>query len=569
MSDDLPFMASLRAAYNSRQTNQFILTGNVFDVFRCPWLSDREGTHYLPLQEYLAQRLGGDARLVIVYNIATGIEFQAPVDPDTSEPRLALALRCYRALFEKGEEELATSSFGEALSKSSAMILPSLVLLRKICRGASRLGVTVSVVLEHCESLLPDRASSQMTDVERQRLIFFKEWLTDQEFLDSPHLVLCIAETSSAVHAELRRLPHMLPLHLPLPDVAERKRFLRHCLRHDSSLKLSGSQQEFAELGAGMTLLGMQQIVRGGSYQNSRVQRRDFAQHLNRLLESRLGDHIELVRPAHSMDDVVGNRALKQELARVTDALRSGDPEIAPVGILVSGPNGVGKTYVMLAWANACDRVVLVLKNLRGSLFGETDQIFEKIRNVLEVLGNVIILVDEADTVFARPGGDSHDTEQRLFGNVIKMMGDPRNRGRIVWVLMTARPDNLAPDLKRSGRCGLHLPIFDPEGEDREDFVRHVLERSDIQLAEFAKPERERFQEQTAAFSPADFRELSVELRARSRLGGGDLAPQDILAILAEHSGGHLARQRHEQTAQALAHCSRRSLIPPGIRDAT
>jgi SpoVK/Ycf46/Vps4 family AAA+-type ATPase len=233
--------------------------------------------------------------------------------------------------------------------------------------------------------------------------------------------------------------------------------------------------------------------------------------------------------------------------------------------MLITGPNGVGKTYVLTAWARECKRVVIVLKNLRGSFFGQTDQIFEKVRAVLEVLGNVIIIVDEADTVFAKPGTNTHETEQRLFGNVIKMMGDPRNRSRIVWVLMTARPENLAPDLKRAGRCGLHLPVFDPEGEDRTAFIDFVLSKSDLSLSQFKAADRKAFLDQTAHLSPADFKELSVELKTEATLSKTALVPETVMQLLDDYMGGSSRRARRLQSLYAYQHCSRKSLLPPSF----
>ena len=406
-----------------------------------------------------------------------------------------------------------------------------------------------------------------MSDLDRQRLIFFKEWLTDTGFLGSNHLLLLVAETASAINAAIRGLPHLRHINLPLPDHDERKRFLRWCLSQHEGLKLDGSQQSFAELAAGMTLTGIEQIIRMAGYRGNKVTRAAFLEQLNRLLVSRIGDHIEIVRPSHSFSDVIGNTSLKAQLDRVARTLKTGRADIAPVGMLISGPNGVGKTYVIMAWAHACERVVLILKNLRSSNFGETDQIFEKIRNVLEVLGNVIIIVDEADTVFAKPGKDTHDTEQRLFGNVIKMMGDPKNRSRIVWVLMTARPDNLAPDLKRAGRCGLHLPIFDPEGDDREAFVDFVLQRCELKKSLFTRKERADFATRIASFSPADFRELIVELQAERAMSKSAMTPTVMLQVLDDFLPSEIATQRRLQTLQALLHCSRRSLVPDSLKD--
>src|SRR6187200_1217408 len=47
-----------------------------------------------------------------------------------------------------------------------------------------------------------------------------------------------------------------------------------------------------------------------------------------------------------------------------------------------------------------------------------------------------------------------------------KEMSDTRNRGRILWVFATSRPDLLEVDLKRQGRIDVHIPLFAPETPD-------------------------------------------------------------------------------------------------------
>jgi len=568
-NDDLAFMQQIRDWFLSQQSNQFLLTGNVHDVFRCPWLKRADALserNYKTLADYLTERLAMKRRLVITYNIARGIRFARPEDRES-------AREVYLSLFTDKEQALGAESFDDVVTKSSVYVFPSLVFLRKLCEASTRLpkgrGVPIAVIVDHVPSVLPNNPITQMGDADRQRLIFFKEWLTEPEFVASDHLLILVSETASAVNESIRSLPHLINVNVPLPDEGERKRFIRWRLHTKTGLKLAGSQSSFARLSAGMTLLGIEQTMRLAQYKKGSLDRDDFLYFLNRLLTSRIGDYVELVRPGHSLQAVIGNAALKAQLRRLTKALRSGDPDIAPVGLLITGPNGVGKTYIAMAWAREGGRIVLVLKNLRSSYFGETDQIFEKIRNVLEVLGNVTIIVDEADTVFAAPGRNTHETEQRLFGNVIKMMGDPKNRSRIVWVLMTARPDNLAADLKRSGRCGLHLPVFDPEGEDRVAFIDFVLSESGLSLSAFGKPERDRFMELTKDYSPADFRELTVELRTEALVRGEELTAAGVLDVLADYVPGSISRQRRLQTLQALLHCSRRSLAPPSLRAMT
>ena len=55
---------------------------------------------------------------------------------------------------------------------------------------------------------------------------------------------------------------------------------------------------------------------------------------------------------------------------------------------------------------------------------------------------------------------------------IASQMGDTRYRGKIIWMLLTSRPDLLPIDLKRQGRCEVHIPLFSPHdaAEIREMF---------------------------------------------------------------------------------------------------
>ncbi|HSP07585.1 MAG TPA: hypothetical protein VLR94_10430, partial [Acidobacteriota bacterium] len=45
-------------------------------------------------------------------------------------------------------------------------------------------------------------------------------------------------------------------------------------------------------------------------------------------------------------------------------------------------------------------------------------------------------------------------------------MSDTRNRGKIIWVFATSRPDLVEVDLKRQGRLDVHIPLFPPQNEE-------------------------------------------------------------------------------------------------------
>jgi SpoVK/Ycf46/Vps4 family AAA+-type ATPase len=226
---------------------------------------------------------------------------------------------------------------------------------------------------------------------------------------------------------------------------------------------------------------------------------------------------------------------------------------------VVAGPIGGGKTYVFEAVATHLNMHVLVLKNLRSQWFGQTDVIFERLRRALEALEKVAIFIDEADTQFGGVGSDTHETERRLTGKVQAMMSDPVLRGRIIWILMTARVHLLSPDIRRPGRAGdLIIPVLDPVGEDRIEFVRWVLKACEtdgdhVEFVEKLLPKD---------YSAADYAALRSHLKATSSNLKRALTVKEIEEVFREIIPANIAKNRRYQTLQALLNCTRRSLLP-------
>ena len=244
--------------------------------------------------------------------------------------------------------------------------------------------------------------------------------------------------------------------------------------------------------------------------------------------------------------------------------LKSDDPALMPVGILVPGANGVGKTFIYKAFAKECGWIAVVLKNIRGPYVGQTEQTWERIRSVLEAMGNVMVLYDEADTEIAGRGPQTHDVDRRLFGKILAMMSDPANRGRIVWIIITARPDKLEPDLKRSGRAGEHLPVFAGEGEEKDRFVSHVLSEAGIGPEFFSPDGYAQFAARTGEYFPADFEQIITQIRRRMLVDGG-LTPESVLEEVSDFIPSGSSRERRLQELLAVLECTSRKLLPPPI----
>ncbi|MCA9166604.1 MAG: AAA family ATPase, partial [Planctomycetales bacterium] len=267
-------------------------------------------------------------------------------------------------------------------------------------------------------------------------------------------------------------------------------------------------------------------------------------------------------KPTHTLKAVCGNRRLKDFLEGELIPRFRATPDKALTGAAVAGPIGGGKTFIFEAVASELDVPVLVLKSIRSQWYGQTDVIFERLRRVLEALEKVVIFVDEADTQFGGVGEESHATERRLTGKIQAMMSDPKLRGRVFWLLMTARIHLLSPDIRRPGRVGdLIIPVLDPEGEDRKEFVQWVAK------AVLSAPTQEdlaKIDELTPNYSAAAYSSLRSQLKAMDAN-----TIEKIEAIINDLLLPAIEQTRRYQTLQALVNCTRRSLLPnPDVTDA-
>jgi len=60
-------------------------------------------------------------------------------------------------------------------------------------------------------------------------------------------------------------------------------------------------------------------------------------------------------------------------------------------------------------------------------------------------------------------------------------MSNTDNRGKIIWFLLTARPDLMPVDLKRQGRAEEHIALFYPESiEEKKELFLIMLKKTKI-----------------------------------------------------------------------------------------
>lgn len=544
------FLSVLRNAYNTKHKNVVLLTGDVHDIF---WNETAQG--HVSLEQSLVQELQLHFNLARM-DAATGITF---FDAATEQEAVRV---CESTDGSYVPTQRATKLKG-LIDQNRNNPLPTLILLKGMAdafirvRRMEKETKPLCVLVQHAGALFPEGDYSRLSELDRQRLVFFLNWITDPLFLASDCLIVLVSDTMSELNSKIVGRPGTEHIEIQLPTVTERQRFVETFLAKEPTVSFETTQQRFIEDTAGLMLTSIRDLLGTSVYTRTPVTKAMVVDEVNAILKAQLGDIIRIVYPEHTTADIIGYEHTTEILRDVFD--RCNDPETAVSAILVSGPNGGGKSFQLEAHAAESGRIVIELSGIRGWLFGQTDKFFEQLRLQISTYGKILIMVDEAHTASGSVhAADTHETEKRLSGNILKMMSDRRLLGKVLWALMTSRPDELDPDMK--SRSPIQIPILDLEGEERQHYVLEMFLRKSITIAAEDLP---RVMEATAYYSARDFSFLLAEVIAKRK----KKADITVLQVLAQwRAGKSIVTNRTFQTLIAALHCCYPELLPAKLR---
>jgi SpoVK/Ycf46/Vps4 family AAA+-type ATPase len=469
----------------------------------------------------------------------------------------------------EGFREQELEEFRNAVANNTFQSLAALVMLKHLTERMVRFRKKhaelkpLAIIVRLAGTLFPEGEINRLPELDKNRLAFFYAWITQPEFREEKDFFILLNRTNSEVNSLLRALPHTANISIPLPDDEQRRQFVEHFLKNPKfgeALKLEGGKERFIADSAGLTLEVLKDLFEDAVSEKKPVTRAMLLAEINNLLREHLGDIIEVEIPAFGPEAVIGNDEHKQFLDDVFDRCEHRDTAVS--AILISGPNGGGKTFLLQAYAGKSGRVVIRIKNLRSMYYGQTSVMFELFRWYVLTFGKILILVDEAHTAFGSVHSPTtHEAEKQLAGNIIQMMGDERNLVKVLWGLMTSRPDELDPDVK--SRSPIQIAVFDPEGEKRVAFIRELFKRKNVPLDNLSPADWDTLIAKTTNFSARDFRNLTAEmLHARRK------HPQiSVLQVLDYwRAGMAIVREREFQMHVAAMHCSYPALLPERFR---
>lgn len=434
--------------YFSGTTSLFVVCGNTFDLTP---LDDAEpaSARYGTLADFLSECVFGRWDLVLHYDLARGLRCLGGRDAERLKAMIQLAHRRSLDLSKLPRDPAAV-----------LLALDRFILRMLTAESAERL--KVAVIVDHASFVTP--AGDRNGLAAQTNVVTLLNW-AQSPYVKRQNLAFVLIDSRQSDVAErLIDNPHVATLDVPLPNEAERLRFLQQAC-HGRDLKSFSDFElpQLAALTAGIALADLAIVVQSTTESGERLDRKRLGALKKRLIERQAQGLVQFIEPRWTLDTVVGHEAAKRRLAADAELLQRGALDSVPMGYLICGPVGTGKSFFAQCTAGTIGIPCVELKNFRSKYVGETEGNLERVLGVLRAIGPVVVVVDEADAMLGdrEQSGDS-GTSSRVFGMIAAQMGDTRYRGRILWMLLTTRPDLLPVDLKRQGRAEIHIPLFYP-----------------------------------------------------------------------------------------------------------
>ena len=472
-----PWALQLAEMYRGGTIIEFILHGNVNDLVPA---ETGNGTGFLSLREFLAKQLFPRRDAVIYYDPSRGISFR---DDDTFGDfhRVAKAV----------DAASGTKFASQGLPRDArrALYLIERYMRAKVDPRGGGDPKSVALVIEFSQLVLPAGELSHLSAEEQATLVTLLRWANDPVFLRSDLTVIMIVENLSELNQVLVKSPYIGRIDIKHPDHEERLDYLKY--RFEQTPELSQRSEvdveQFAKLTAGLSRVNLNHLTSQAVANDHQITGDYVAKQKKALIEKECYGLLEFLQAKHGLDVVCGHDEQKEWLRHDARLIKEGKIDALPMGYLICGPVGTGKTFLSMCYTVDIGIPCVKLLNFRSQWQGVTEGNWEKILNVLKATGPVGVIIDEADAAVGTRDAHDSGTSKRVFSMLASQMGDTRYRGHILWFLLTSRPDLLPVDLKRQGRAEIHIPLFYPEtADERREMLQILSRKCQVDLAQEA-----------------------------------------------------------------------------------
>jgi len=553
MIDSYPGWAKdLARKYLGKTLNQFILHGNIHDFVKL----EEDETRFVRLKSFLSDDFFGARDIVIFYDRASGIWFRDQESQTDFNRALA------------GRDTLAGTEISKKLPKDP---VGAFSVLEQYFRSRLNQKKSIALVIDYADTIVPMNEAGSIGTEDRNSLVYLLKWAHDPLFLAADFTTLLLTENLNDLNKSLVQNPFTADVKIEFPDEEGRALFLKKWKGSKPFEKISEvSKPVMAQMTAGLGYMKIQSILSGAAENDEKITFDSLSVIKKELIEAEAYGLLEFVTSKVNLDAVAGHDAVKDHLRRAVLALKSGRRDVIPMGYLVCGPVGTGKTFLVTCFSGEVGIPMVKLKNFRSQWQGVTEGNLEKILSLLKAMAPVAVMIDEADAYLGNrhSSGDS-GVSSRVFSQIATAMSDTDNRGRIIWFLMTARPDLMPVDLKRQGRAEEHLALFHPETAEEKKSLFEAMKVKTGAVIEDDYVPKIMGKKNSPTYSGADMEAALTRAKFRASAEGKDQITAELLDdVFDDFLPPAYPEEVELQTLAAVIECTSKSFLPDRYKKA-
>ncbi|MDR3138185.1 MAG: AAA family ATPase [Treponema sp.] len=554
----LPVWAQeLANKYGSRTANLYILHGNIRDYL--PHKRKEDEFTFTRVQEYISEVLFGNRDIIAFYDRSGGVSF---CEEGMAREYVAVMSKRYAA------PETDPADFLSPDPEKSLLFLEKYFISR-IPQDRHEKSRRMVLIIDYAETIVPAGDLIRLSDTDRYCLVTFNRWAGEPKFIRGDISVILLTENLADISPRLVRSPATVKVNVPFPGDKVRSSFLRYKELEGKLLLDRGLTAE--RIGAvtnGLNLMNLNQLVAESYEKNMPLSLEYIRRKKKEFIENEAGGLLEFLETGYSLSHVSGHDFVKKRFKNAARAIKMGRTDVLPMGYLIAGPVGTGKSFMVSAFAGEIGIPMVKFRNFRSKWQGDTESNLEKVLNILTAMAPVAVMIDEADAFLGDRDqeGDS-GTSNRVFAQITSFMGNTEYRGKIIWFLITCRPDLIPIDLKRQGRAEEHLALFYPESDgDREALFNTLVKKLNLDIRKFSISDL--FKKYHHEYSGADLEAVLVRAKLLAAMDNRVyVTREDMEEAMGDFIPAAYPHEVELQNLVAILECTSKEMIPRKFRD--
>jgi hypothetical protein len=532
--------------YESNAAGQFVIYGNISDRMVLP---GPPAARLGALPDFLLCVLLSRFDVVLSYDLGNGIRVEKGPEMFSKWPH-----------FQESQKDW----------KPPRAAVETLTRYFRYCANLTRVNqptIQVGCIIKNADLLVPALQGGLDYDLNALASLI-RDWSNDSLLAGHALATFLLTENLNDLHPLIVNNPRVAQIKIDLPganDLLDGFRVMSPSYPIALS-DLAADLSPAAEQLAGATLGAVESLVKTKEHRKEKLISADLSKLKKDLVEKDTNGLIEFIETSRTLNDLYGLDKIKSWFRQDIALWKQNDTAALPKGYLLCGPVGTGKTFLVECLAGEASVPIVKLKNFRDKWVGSSEGNLEKIFRLIHALGRCYVFIDEADQALGRRDASSGDSGVggRIYSMLAEEMGSSTNRGRVIWVLASSRPDLIEVDLKRPGRVDVKIPLF-PTTTPREgfDLLRMLCAKRGLAIPEALFSSLE--SRIPALLTPGAAEAFAVKIYRQVRTGASQLA--EVLAEnLTEYQNPISPEVMDFQIQLAASEATALEFVPPVFR---